>query len=107
MKINDVACDGLKKYKIYHVDSLQNDGNTWNSFLVQSYEHVQCSLSMAKDFVFILDKNNEDGIHTTFLEWRDHLIFLGICVIQKVIKQYKIVLDKVIMAGEIVESIFG
>ena len=107
MKINDVACDGLKKDKIYHVDSTENVGNTWNSPLVQSYEHVQCSLSMTKHFSFISEKNNKDGIHTTFFEWRDHLELLGICMIQKAIKQYKIVLDKIIMAWEIVESIFG
>ena len=48
----------------------------------------------------LLDTNNDDGIHTAFIEWRDDLEMLGICMIQKAVKQYKIVLEKVLVARE-------
>ena len=74
---------------------------------VESNEHVQCSLSSVNDSVFHSDKNNDDGIHTAFIEWRDDLEILGIHMIRKSIKQYKSVLDKVIVARDIDGTIIG
>ena len=57
--------------------------------------------------IFISYKNSEDGIHNAFIEWKNDLELLVICVIQKTVKQYKTILEKVIVAQEIDETIFG
>ena len=40
-----MTSDGLNKDQNFHVQSPQNVENTCNSPHVESYEHVQCSLS--------------------------------------------------------------
>ena len=79
--VNNVTSDGLKKDQNFQIESPQIGKDTCNSPIVQSYEHVQRSPSQAKETMLLLDMNNEDGIHTAFIEWRDDLEMLGIHMI--------------------------
>lgn len=67
--------------------------------------HATHLLSQTKDSAFLSDKNNDDGICTAFIEWRDDLEILGIHMIRKANKQYKSIIEKVFVAWDIDETI--